>query len=65
MSARTITLIISPLLAIEQDQAEELVKRFGNSYNPSLSTVDTNNNYSFIINIQNCIDCFRSISAKY
>jgi superfamily II DNA helicase RecQ len=33
-SARAITLIISPLLAIEQDQAEELVKRFGNSYKP-------------------------------
>jgi len=34
VSARAITLIISPLLAIEQDQAEELVKRFGNSYKP-------------------------------
>ena len=34
MSAKAVTLIISPLLAIEQDQAEELVKRFGNSYKP-------------------------------
>jgi hypothetical protein len=33
-SARAVTLIISPLLAIEHDQAEELVKRFGNSYKP-------------------------------
>jgi hypothetical protein len=34
VSARAVTLIISPLLAIEQDQAEELVKRFSNSYKP-------------------------------
>jgi superfamily II DNA helicase RecQ len=32
VSARAVTLIISPLLAIEHDQAEKLVKLFSNSY---------------------------------